>query len=311
MQSYDLKHKTQAGLALTLVALMCLSPWAEAKRLGGGSSHGMTRSGMSSSSSPVRPYSPPPSYSPTPSPSTGLAGRKVGMGTVAAGALAAGAAGYALGHSNSANANPNYNQNGNGQNGGYVQNGGYNNGPVQNQSSGFSWFWPLLLAGIGYFLYRRFKSKQVAQPVGAPAAHYAPSPTAVPASAAPYGNSETLADGTATNAFLRQARSTFLHLQAMNQGSNVEELRRYFTPDMFADISRDISTNAETADFPQLNAQLINSTQENGQYIASVRFNGMVSESLNAPTTPFSEVWHFVKPLNGGDWVVAGIQQEN
>jgi predicted lipid-binding transport protein (Tim44 family) len=146
------------------------------------------------------------------------------------------------------------------------------------------------------------------QPVGggssAPAAGFG--------AASPFtSNGQTLPDGTEHAAFLRQARATFLHMQTMNSSSNLDELRRYFTPDMFNSVQSDIANNHDTAEFPQLNAQIVDSAQENGQYVTSVLYSGTVSEDLNSAPVPFSETWHFVQPIGSTDrkWLVAGIQQ--
>ena len=121
----------------------------------------------------------------------------------------------------------------------------------------------------------------------------------------------TLLDGTAHAVFLRQARARFMHLQSMNHHSNVEELRRYFTPDMYIAIRDAVLNNQELAEFPQLDTEIIDHTEENGQFICSVRFSGLVSESVHAPAVPFNETWHFVKQRQGNnDWLVAGIQQD-
>lgn len=120
-----------------------------------------------------------------------------------------------------------------------------------------------------------------------------------------------LPDGTEAPHFLRQAKATFLHLQSMNNPANVHEVAKYLTPEMFAAVKAEVSSNGETADFPTLNCDLVDAVMENGRYVASVRFHGMVSESVNAPLAPFSELWHYVKGADTDNkWLVAGIQQE-
>lgn len=128
--------------------------------------------------------------------------------------------------------------------------------------------------------------------------------------AAPLANGR-LPDGTEVPHFLRQAKATFMHLQSMNNPANVGEVAKYLTPEMFAAVKAEVSHNSEVADFPTLNCDLLDAVEENGRYIASVHFHGMVSESVNAPITPFSEVWHYVKGHDTDNkWLVAGIQQQ-
>jgi predicted lipid-binding transport protein (Tim44 family) len=344
-----MKSTTRSAITALILATMVLSPLAEARRIGGGSSYGMNRSSSSShsygssnsynSGSAARPYQPAPQYAPQPAP----AKKGPGWGGVAAGVAVGALAGSALAHAGQSNtpatngtATAGQTQNADGS---WTQNQPQAQQPVQ-QKSGFSWFWLLILAGVGYFVYRRFAAKKSA-PAGNAASgsspfgfgnNSAPIPSggsgtnifgqpvgggAVPAAAgfgaaAPFtGNGQALPDGTEPAAFLRQARATFLHMQTMNSSSSIEELRRYFTPEMFTAIQGDIANNPDTAEFPTLNAQIVDSASENGQYVTSVLYTGTVSEDLNAAPVPFTETWHFVQPIGSTDkkWLVAGIQQ--
>ena len=327
--------RTRSAITSLILATLVLSPLAEARRMGGGSSHGMSRSNSSSSygnssnynSSPARPYSAPQQAPQKSGP---------GWGGVAAGVAGGALVGSMLAHSGSANANTAQQPttaaqptNGTGE---------WNKQAAQPEKKGFPWFWLILLAGAGFFVYRRFAAKKntlatntaapspfgfgnnnaPAQPVGAntnifgqPVGGAAPSNAGFGAASPFTSNGQTLPDGTEHAAFLRQARATFLHMQTMNSASNLEELRRYFTPDMFNAVQSDIANNHDTAEFPSLNARIVDSAQENGQYVTSVLYSGTVSEDLNSAPVAFSETWHFVQPIGSTDrkWLVAGIQQ--
>jgi predicted lipid-binding transport protein (Tim44 family) len=337
----NMKSSTRTAISSLIMATLVLSPLAEARRIGGGSSHGMSRSSSSSSSSNNYNSSPARPYQPTAQPAQQKRGP--GWGGVAAG-VAAGAIGATLlSHAGSANANTAQpsNQTVQPENGSGAWNPSAQNQATQPQKSGFPWFWLILLAGVGYFVYRRFAAKKStlttssntpspfgfgnntpssnAQPSGSntnifgqPVGGGSSTPAAGFGAASPFtSNGQTLPDGTEHAAFLRQARATFLHMQTMNSSSNLDELRRYFTPDMFNSVQSDIANNHDTAEFPQLNAQIVDSAQENGQYITSVLYSGTVSEDLNSAPVPFSETWHFVQPIGSTDrkWLVAGIQQ--
>ncbi len=345
-----MKSNTRSAITALILATMVISPLAEAKRLGGGSSYGMSRSKSSGSSygssnsynggNASRPYQAAPQYAPQ---QQAPAKRGPGWGGVAAGVAVGALAGSALAHANQPNqpasgaAATGQTQNADGT---WTQNQPQAQQPVQ-QKSGFSWFWLILLAGIGYFVYRRFAAKKSVpagnaptsspfgfggnspapvQPAGGSGTNIFGQPVggASPAGAGPFGaaapftgNGQALPDGTEPAAFLRQARATFLHMQTMNSSSSVEELRRYFTPELFSAIQADIAGNADTAEFPTLNAQIVDSTTDNGQYVTSVLYSGTVSEDLNSAPVPFSETWHFVQPIGSTDkkWLVAGIQQ--
>lgn len=137
---------------------------------------------------------------------------------------------------------------------------------------------------------------------------------AAPAAGAFSQSGSQLPDGTEPAAFLRIARQRFNHIQSMNTASNIEEIRRYLTPDLYQSMYRDIMANQDqdVAEFSNLNAMVAGSSTENGQYVVSVRFTGTVSEDLNSLPQPFAEVWHFSKPAaSTEEWLVAGIQQES
>lgn len=135
-----------------------------------------------------------------------------------------------------------------------------------------------------------------------------------PFGAATMSSGSQLPDGTEPAAFLRIARQRFNHIQSMNTASNIAEIQRYLTPDLYQSMYNDIMANQDqdVAEFSNLNAMVVDSATENGQYVVSVRFTGTVSEDLNSLPQPFAEVWHFVKPAGSSqDWLVAGIQQES
>jgi predicted lipid-binding transport protein (Tim44 family) len=134
--------------------------------------------------------------------------------------------------------------------------------------------------------------------------------TQAPFGGASMSNGNQLPDGTEPAAFLRVARQRFNHIQSVNSASNVEEIRRYLTPELFNSMYQDIMANQDqdVAEFSNLNAMVADTATENGQYVVSVRFTGTVSEDLNSLPQPFTEIWHFVKPAGSQqDWVVAGL----
>ncbi|MCB5195792.1 Tim44 domain-containing protein [Deefgea salmonis] len=140
----------------------------------------------------------------------------------------------------------------------------------------------------------------------------AAAPTAAWGGAAPLNTAPItrLPDGTEVAAFLRQARASFMHMQSLNSPSQAEEMRRYMTPELFADLKNEIGSNSDVAEFPELNLQVLEAVNEGGRMVASVEFSGTVSESLHAAPVAFREIWHFVRPIDGDPrWLLAGIQQ--
>lgn len=315
----------QRGLiAGFLTAALLVAPLAaEAKRAGGGKSHGMSRQ-----AAPTQSYQQPrqatPAQQPT-APATAPAKSGPGVG----GMVAAGVAGAAIG-AVAANA--------------LADDNSASQAQAQEEKGAIpSWIWILLAAAVAFFIFRKMGAKKKVAPnpyapnngsTQAPFGQQASPRTsndnsnifgqsvggsaATPQNNAPFGAAYTnsgsqLPDGTEPAAFLRIARQRFNHIQSMNTASNISEIQRYLTPDLYQSMYQDIMANQDqdVAEFSNLNAMVADSATENGQYVVSVRFTGTVSEDLNSLPQPFAEVWHFVKPAGSTqDWLVAGIQQE-
>ncbi|MCU4377116.1 Tim44 domain-containing protein [Acinetobacter haemolyticus] len=333
----------QRGLmAALLMATLVAAPLAEAKRAGGGKSHGMSRS-SSSQSQPANNQSYQQSRQATPAqqqPATAPQKSGPGVGSM----VAAGVAGAALG-AVAANAMADDKDPAQTEqqavaaeeekqglpswiwvllaaaaaffvfrrlgakkklaaNNPYAPNNG---GPNSNQFSRQSSQPTARQTGDNTNIF--------GQAVGGGAATQSPfgnAPTQAPFGSATMSSGNQLPDGTEPAAFLRVARQRFNHIQSMNTASNIQEIRRYLTPDLYASMYQDIMANQDqdVAEFSNLNAMIAETATENGQYVVSVRFTGTVSEDLNSLPQPFTEIWHFVKDVGSQqDWVVAGIQQ--
>ena len=115
------------------------------------------------------------------------------------------------------------------------------------------------------------------------------------------------------SAFVRNAKVQFIRLQAANDAGNLDDIRQFTTPEMFAEIKMDFSDRqgaAQQTEVVQLDADVVEVVEEAQRYIVSVRFTGQIREEAGAEAQPFDEVWHLEKPRQGsGGWVLAGIQQ--
>lgn len=178
-----------------------------------------------------------------------------------------------------------------------------------------------VVALIGFFMRKRAQSQQPAL-AGAGGmqytAHNVERPASQPASVAS-GSAAPVADATALPAdfdaegFARNAKVNFIRLQAANDARNLEDVREYTTPELFAEIKMNWMEEGgapQKTDVVSLNAEVIDVTEEASRYIVSVRFTGLLREEANAAPEPIDEIWHLTKPLTGNaGWVVAGIQQ--
>ncbi|GHU04003.1 hypothetical protein FACS1894158_03470 [Betaproteobacteria bacterium] len=114
-------------------------------------------------------------------------------------------------------------------------------------------------------------------------------------------------------AFLRVAKLNFVRLQAANDTRNLDDIREFTTPEMFAEVKLQMDERgpaAQQTDVVQLDAELIEAVTEGRQHVVSVRFSGLLREEADAAATPFDEVWVLTKPVVGErGWVIAGIRQ--
>lgn len=155
-------------------------------------------------------------------------------------------------------------------------------------------------------------------PLQAPVAReaiHAPAHGATPAQApAETGQARIPADFDAAG-FAHQAKVNFVRLQAANDACNLDDIREFTTPEMFAEIKLAIDERGCTlqkTDVIQLDAEVLEVVEEAKRYVVSVRFNGLLREEADSAPQAFDEVWHLSKPTDGSrGWALAGIQQLN
>ena len=275
---------------LLTIALTCLSLFAvtaEARRFGGGGNIGKQRT-MAPQQAPGTPAATPtPTGGMTPAPAPGgnrwlgpLAGLAIGAGLGAM--FAGGGMGGAMG--------------------GILM---------------------AILAGVAVvFLISMFRRMQPMQYSGSGAPYNEPQASQQPVyggSAVPFAAS--IASSGASNipadfpveTFLRSAKTSFIRLQAANDRKDLNDIREYTTPEMFAEISMQMSERGNTpqkTDVIAITGDLLAVANEGDMAIASVRFTGQLSENNGAPEN-IDEVWHVQKNLRDEKsvWLLAGIQQ--
>jgi len=113
--------------------------------------------------------------------------------------------------------------------------------------------------------------------------------------------------------FERIAKMIFIRMQAANDSADLNDLRAFTTPELFASIRLDLQERGnapQQTDVVQIDAEVLDGAQESERQVVSVRFHGLVRELRDSGATPFDEVWHLVRPLDGSrEWAIAGIQQ--
>lgn len=115
-------------------------------------------------------------------------------------------------------------------------------------------------------------------------------------------------------AFARQAKVNYIRMQAANDAGNLDDLREFTTPEMYAELKMDIDERQgkeQHTEVMTINAETLEALEDSNRQIVSVRFYGTLRENDEA-TISFDEIWHMTKPLTGNQgWVVAGIQQNS
>jgi predicted lipid-binding transport protein (Tim44 family) len=123
----------------------------------------------------------------------------------------------------------------------------------------------------------------------------------------------SLPEGFDLPGFERVAKMVFIRMQAASDTADLDDLREFTTPEMFAAVRLELQERggvAQQTDVESVHATLIDFTSEANRQVASVRFQGLVREDKSAPAVAIDEVWHLVKPLDGSrNWAIAGIQQ--
>jgi predicted lipid-binding transport protein (Tim44 family) len=185
--------------------------------------------------------------------------------------------------------------------------------------------WRMLRGGQASSAARRTMEPAFEAPRATARSAYAPSAAARPGSiAATLGSVGTTPAAVAAapdawgvpadfdaDAFLRSAKVHFVRLQAAWDAKNLDDIREFTTPEVFAEIRMQLheSAGAATTDVVSLDARLLGIEEGSSDYLASVRFDGTSREG-QGDAERFSEVWNLSKPKRGNrGWLLAGIQQ--
>ena len=118
-----------------------------------------------------------------------------------------------------------------------------------------------------------------------------------------------------TAGFERIAKMIFIRMQTANDAADLNDLRNFTTPEMFASIRLELQergASAQQTDVVKVDAQVLDVAQEAERQIVSVRFHGLIREEKDGAAADFDEVWHLVKPLDDSrSWAIAGIEQRH
>lgn len=118
-----------------------------------------------------------------------------------------------------------------------------------------------------------------------------------------------------TASFERNAKVNFIRLQASNDSANLDDIRQFTTPEMFAELKVEISERSlatQKSDVVSINAEVIEVDEDAVRYWVGVRFTGVIRDEIDNQEEAFDEVWHMTKSRQGNSgWLLSGIQQNH
>jgi predicted lipid-binding transport protein (Tim44 family) len=114
--------------------------------------------------------------------------------------------------------------------------------------------------------------------------------------------------------FSRLAKMIFIRMQAAHDSGDLNDLRSFTTPEMFAVAKLDLQERggkAQTTDVIKVDAEVLDLSKEGERQVVSVRFHGQIREEPDAPVADFDEIWHLTRFGDNPAWSIAGIQQRH
>ena len=114
--------------------------------------------------------------------------------------------------------------------------------------------------------------------------------------------------------FIRNAKASFIRLQAAHDRGDINEIRDFTTAEMLAELSEQMQERGDTQQKSEvmfIDANLLEVETTQDMAIASVRFTGQLREFPNGEPEAFDEIWHVQKDLKdpNATWLLSGIQQ--
>ncbi|RFO95584.1 transporter [Rhodoferax lacus] len=116
-----------------------------------------------------------------------------------------------------------------------------------------------------------------------------------------------------TAGFERNARVYFLRLQAANDACDLDDIRQFTTPEMFAELQLDMHERGkllQKTEVTRIEAEVTDVEEDADHYLVSVRCTGVLHGGNAEAAESFDEIWHWARSRqDNGGWVLSGIQQ--
>jgi predicted lipid-binding transport protein (Tim44 family) len=176
----------------------------------------------------------------------------------------------------------------------------------------------LLAAGVVMFLIAKLRKPALAAPQGAPQAYSNDAANSRPLQMPPSGGvaaslNSNVPQDFPVESFVRNMKAMFIRLQAANDTKNLDDVREFTTPEVYAEVAMQMQERGEATQKTEvlnIAAELLEVHNDHVFSLASVRFYGQLSENAGDPEA-IDEVWFIQKHLHNDEakWLLAGIKQ--
>ncbi|WP_107850712.1 Tim44 domain-containing protein [Oceanimonas marisflavi] len=192
---------------------------------------------------------------------------------------------------------------------------------------GFQFMDFLLIAGLAIgavFLIRALKGSKARQQPQQPAYNgpqrfeapqSAPATGAAASATGGFGQSDvpfSLPPGFDMQAFLQGSREHYRTLQEAWNQNNLEKMREYLSPELFAELSRERATLSgdQHTEVMFVDAELVRADHTSYQAQVSLKFSGRYRDSVENVEQDINEIWHLERDLTQANapWLIVGLE---
>jgi predicted lipid-binding transport protein (Tim44 family) len=186
---------------------------------------------------------------------------------------------------------------------------------------GFQFMDFLLIAGLAFgavMLFRALRGNKATQRQPAyngPQQFEAPRPAPQASAGTGFGASEVpfnLPPGFDLQAFLQGSREHYRTLQDAWNGNDLEKMREYLSPELFAELSRERAAlnGAQHTEVMFVDAELVRADHTSYQAQVSLKFSGRYRDSQEGVEQDIREVWHLERDLTqpNAPWLIVGLE---
>ncbi|WP_417604718.1 Tim44 domain-containing protein [Oceanimonas baumannii] len=186
---------------------------------------------------------------------------------------------------------------------------------------GFQFMDFLLIAGLAFgavMLFRalrRGKAQQQQPAYNGPQRFEAPQQAPVAGATGGFGQSDVpfdLPPGFDMQAFLQGSREHYRTLQEAWNQNNLDKMREYMSPELFAELSRERATLSgdQHTEVMFVDAELVRADHTSYQAQVSLKFSGRYRDSAENVEQDINEIWHLERDLTqpNSPWLIVGLE---